>query len=168
MPRIALYPGSFDPPTNGHLSIIQRGLKMFDGLIVAVLRNPAKDAVFNVDERAQLLREAVNGDARACGVIYGNIADLKYEDRSRVVREELPQALQRLREKFDLVFSDPPYALRASQAVLDGLSTNDLMNPGARVVLEMDRRDATPQCPEGFRISDERRYGDTRVVIVTH
>ncbi|TMA31825.1 MAG: pantetheine-phosphate adenylyltransferase, partial [Deltaproteobacteria bacterium] len=64
MPRIALYPGSFDPPTNGHLSIIQRGLKMFDGLIVAVLRNPAKDAVFNVDERAQLLREAVNGDAR--------------------------------------------------------------------------------------------------------
>jgi len=64
MPRIALYPGSFDPPTNGHLSIIQRGLKMFDGLIVAVLRNPAKDAVFNVDERAQLLREAVNGDPR--------------------------------------------------------------------------------------------------------
>src|SRR5213082_2287634 len=64
MPRIALYPGSFDPPTNGHLSIIQRGLKMFDGLIVAVLRNPAKDAVFSVEERAQLLREAVNGDAR--------------------------------------------------------------------------------------------------------
>ena len=64
MARIALYPGSFDPPTNGHLSIIQRGLKMFDGLIVAVLRNPAKDAVFSVDERAQLLREAVNDDAR--------------------------------------------------------------------------------------------------------
>ena len=38
--RIALYPGSFDPPTNGHLSIIQRGLKMFDGLIVAVLIPP--------------------------------------------------------------------------------------------------------------------------------
>src|SRR5438067_2361485 len=96
------------------------------------LSRGAKSAVF------------VESDARACGVIHGNIADLKYEDRSRVVREELPQALQRLREKFDLVFSDPPYALRASQAVLDGLSTNDLMNPGARVVLEMDRRDATP------------------------
>src|SRR5437660_10958271 len=64
MARIALYPGSFDPPTNGHLSIIQRGLKVFDGLIVAVLRNPAKDAVFSVEERAQLLRDAVNGDAR--------------------------------------------------------------------------------------------------------
>jgi len=62
--RIALYPGSFDPPTNGHLSIIQRGLKMFDGLIVAVLMNPAKDAVFNVEERVQLLRDAVKGDPR--------------------------------------------------------------------------------------------------------
>src|SRR5207237_10510635 len=60
--RIALYPGSFDPPTNGHLSIIQRGLKMFDGLIVAVLKNPAKDALFSVDERVELLRGAVDGD----------------------------------------------------------------------------------------------------------
>src|SRR4051812_8740986 len=64
MARIALYPGSFDPPTNGHLSIIQRGLRMFDGLIVAVLRNPAKDALFAVDERVELLKGAVNGDPR--------------------------------------------------------------------------------------------------------
>ena len=64
MNRIALYPGSFDPPTNGHLSIIQRGLKMFDGLTVAILRNPAKDALFTVEERADLLREAVHGEPR--------------------------------------------------------------------------------------------------------
>jgi pantetheine-phosphate adenylyltransferase len=64
MARIALYPGSFDPPTNGHLSIIQRGLKMFDGLIVAVLKNPAKDAVFSVEERVALLKGAVNADPR--------------------------------------------------------------------------------------------------------
>ena len=64
MNRIALYPGSFDPPTNGHLSIIYRGLKMFDGLTVAVLNNSAKDAVFSVEERADLLREAVKGDPR--------------------------------------------------------------------------------------------------------
>ena len=62
--RIALYPGSFDPPTNGHLSIIHRGLNMFDGLIVAVLRNSAKDALFSVEERVELLKEAVNGDSR--------------------------------------------------------------------------------------------------------
>lgn len=62
--RTALYPGSFDPPTNGHLSIIQRGLKIFDGLTVAVLKNPAKDALFTVDERVELLREAVDNDPR--------------------------------------------------------------------------------------------------------
>src|SRR3954469_24905434 len=62
--RIALYPDSFYPPTNGQLSIIQRGLKMFDYLIVAVLMNPAKDAVFSVEERVELLKGAVNGDPR--------------------------------------------------------------------------------------------------------
>jgi pantetheine-phosphate adenylyltransferase len=62
--RIALYPGSFDPPTHGHLSIIQRGLKIFDGLTVAVLKNPAKDAVFSVDERVALLTEALRSDQR--------------------------------------------------------------------------------------------------------
>jgi len=62
--RIALYPGSFDPPTHGHLSIIHRGLQIFDGLTVAVLRNPAKDAVFTIEERVALLREAVGDDKR--------------------------------------------------------------------------------------------------------
>src|SRR5207302_9785513 len=62
--RIALYPGSFDPPTHGHLSIIQRGLKLFDGLTVAVLKNPAKDAVFTVEERVELLKGALGGDKR--------------------------------------------------------------------------------------------------------
>ena len=65
--RIALYPGSFDPPTHGHLSIIQRGLKIFDGLTVAVLKNPAKDAVFSVEERVDLLRGALRSDQRVQG-----------------------------------------------------------------------------------------------------
>jgi pantetheine-phosphate adenylyltransferase len=62
--RIALYPGSFDPPTQGHISIIQRGLKIFDGLTVAVLMNPAKDALFTVDQRVELLRKVVGNDPR--------------------------------------------------------------------------------------------------------
>ena len=54
----AIYPGSFDPLTNGHLSIIQRGLTMFDRLVVAVLNNPRKQAMFTVEQRKQLIREA--------------------------------------------------------------------------------------------------------------
>jgi len=54
---IALYPGSFDPVTNGHLDLIERGEKMFDLLIVAVLQNAGKKPLFSVDERVEMLRE---------------------------------------------------------------------------------------------------------------
>src|SRR6476659_3962920 len=57
---IAIYPGSFGPPTNGHLDLIERGSKIFDELIVAILRNPDKDPLFNVSERVAML-EALTG-----------------------------------------------------------------------------------------------------------
>jgi pantetheine-phosphate adenylyltransferase len=52
---IAIYPGSFDPPTNGHLDLIERGSKIFDELIVAILRNPDKDPLFSLGERRAML-----------------------------------------------------------------------------------------------------------------
>jgi pantetheine-phosphate adenylyltransferase len=54
---IAIYPGSFDPVTNGHLDLIERGEKMFDLVIVAVLRNVEKQPLFTVPERVEMLRE---------------------------------------------------------------------------------------------------------------
>lgn len=54
---IAIYPGSFDPVTNGHLDLIERGAKMFDTLIVAVLRNVGKQPLFSVPERVAMMRE---------------------------------------------------------------------------------------------------------------
>jgi len=55
---IAVYPGSFDPITNGHLDLIERGSKIFDELIVAILRNLGKDPLFSVGERLEMVREA--------------------------------------------------------------------------------------------------------------
>jgi len=55
MQRVAIYPGSFDPVTNGHLDIIERGLKLFDRVIVAVLHNPGKTALFTVQERKEMI-----------------------------------------------------------------------------------------------------------------
>jgi pantetheine-phosphate adenylyltransferase len=57
--RRAIYPGSFDPVTNGHLDIIERGAKLFDEIIIAVLVNPAKQALFTVEERREMLSEVL-------------------------------------------------------------------------------------------------------------
>ena len=57
----ALCPGTFDPVTNGHLDIIHRASRCLDGVVVAVLSNPAKEPLFTVDERVAMLKEAVAG-----------------------------------------------------------------------------------------------------------
>jgi pantetheine-phosphate adenylyltransferase len=62
--RTAVYAGSFDPPTNGHLWMIERGLEMFDGLIVAIGNNPSKSYSFSVEERLELLKESTGASER--------------------------------------------------------------------------------------------------------
>ncbi|MBI4575479.1 MAG: pantetheine-phosphate adenylyltransferase [Planctomycetes bacterium] len=57
----AVYPGTFDPPTRGHLDLMVRGARLFDRLVVAVGGNSAKDPIFRSDERVGLLREATEG-----------------------------------------------------------------------------------------------------------
>jgi pantetheine-phosphate adenylyltransferase len=59
MKMIAVYPGSFDPITNGHVDIIKRGLRMFDELIVLIAHNPNKKALFTVEERLEMIREVI-------------------------------------------------------------------------------------------------------------
>ncbi|MBI5416915.1 pantetheine-phosphate adenylyltransferase [Candidatus Poribacteria bacterium] len=58
MKKIAVYPGTFDPVTNGHIDIIERGKNIFNDIIVAVIKNPKKDTVFSSDERFLLLKQA--------------------------------------------------------------------------------------------------------------
>ena len=56
----ALYPGTFDPPTNGHIDLIQRGAKLFNHLTVAILNNPEKNPLFTVEERVEMLQEVTS------------------------------------------------------------------------------------------------------------
>ncbi len=61
MELCVVYPGTFDPITNGHTDLIRRGCQLFDHLIVAVAENPGKDAAFTLDERVELARETLAG-----------------------------------------------------------------------------------------------------------
>jgi cytidyltransferase-like protein len=61
----ALYPGTFDPPTNGHVDLIQRGSKLFEHLTVAILINPVKNPLFTVEERVEMLKEATASASRS-------------------------------------------------------------------------------------------------------
>jgi pantetheine-phosphate adenylyltransferase len=61
---LAVFPGSFDPMTNGHLDIVDRGLAVFDRVRLAILLNPEKQPLFSVDERLAIIREAYRGNPR--------------------------------------------------------------------------------------------------------
>jgi len=60
--KTAIYPGFFDPITNGHLSIVSRGLDIFDRLIIAILNNPKKEPLFSIHERIGMIQEALKGN----------------------------------------------------------------------------------------------------------
>jgi pantetheine-phosphate adenylyltransferase len=71
--KVAVYPGSFDPITYGHLDIINRGLKIFDEVIIAVAENPTKKALFTTEERVDLIREVLAGNGRATVDTFGGL-----------------------------------------------------------------------------------------------
>lgn len=64
MGKMAIYPGSFDPITNGHLSIVRRALTMFDSITIAVASNPMKKTFFTLDERMDLIQESIKNYER--------------------------------------------------------------------------------------------------------
>jgi pantetheine-phosphate adenylyltransferase len=112
--RIAIYPGSFDPPTLGHTTIIERAARLFDHVVVAVARNPGKNALFSTDERIEMLRElfghapSVAVDtfdgllvdyARlrgACAIVRGlrAVADFEYENQMASMNRTLAPGIE--------------------------------------------------------------------------
>jgi pantetheine-phosphate adenylyltransferase len=84
--RVAIYPGSFDPITNGHVDIIMRGAKIFDRIIVAILRNQEKQPLFSVEERMQMGRE-VFADEKTVEVksFGGLLVDFARQERAQVI-----------------------------------------------------------------------------------
>lgn len=80
----ALCPGSFDPPTNGHIDVIERAIESFDAVIIAVVDNPSKDELFTAEERAAMLGE-IFGDRVAIETFTGLLVDFSREVGADVV-----------------------------------------------------------------------------------
>jgi pantetheine-phosphate adenylyltransferase len=86
MRNIAVYPGSFDPITMGHVDIIQRGLKVFDKMIVAVLENPEKSPLFTTKERIEMIHQVFTEEKNIkVKAFHGLLVDFAKKNRARIV-----------------------------------------------------------------------------------
>ena len=114
MQKIAIYPGSFDPVTNGHLDILERGLKLFDKIIVAILTNPGKKFLFPLEERRAMLEESMKdfsnveidtfdgltvdyaSQRKAQGILRGlrALSDFEYEFQMALMNRRLNREVQ--------------------------------------------------------------------------
>jgi len=84
--KVVVYPGTFDPITNGHLSIISRALKIFDKLIIAILNNPQKVPLFSMEERIHMIREVLKGQSKIeIDSFDGLLVDYVVEKKTNVV-----------------------------------------------------------------------------------
>ena len=158
--RRAIYPGSFDPITNGHLDIIQRGCKLFDEIIIAVLVNPEKKPFFSVEERSEILGEVLKeidrGDCTLSvdsfeGLLVQYAADRKANAIVRGIRAisdyeyELQMALmnRRLEPAIETVFMIPTeiYSYVSSRLVKEVFSLGARIEGLVPPIVEQRMRD---------------------------
>lgn len=114
MKRIAVYPGTFDPVTNGHVDLVERSLRMFDKVIVAVAASPRKQPLFSLPERIAMFRQAVGGrknvqiegfdcllvdymkEKKAVGLLRGlrAVSDFEYEMQLALMNRRLDSSIE--------------------------------------------------------------------------
>jgi pantetheine-phosphate adenylyltransferase len=158
MPRkIAVYPGSFDPITFGHLDIINRGLKIFDKIVVAVAKNSVKNSLFTIEERIELITEVLTHNSRvkvdtfdgllvdyvreqgATVIIRGlrAISDFEYEFQLAQINRGITQDVETL-----FMMTSVPYSYLSSSVVKEvsslGGPVDGLVPPA--VMRELDRK----------------------------
>ena len=172
--RRAIFPGSFDPPTNGHLDIIKRSQPLFDEIIISVLNNPEKNPLFSVDERCDMIRDILpsveNGNCKitvesfsgltadfakkrgATAIVRGirAVSDYEYELRMALMNRRLEPEIETV-----FVMASPAVSFVSSSGVKEiaafGGNVEELVpEPVARRLKEMfpDGREGPPLSPQ--------------------
>ena len=135
MMKTVLYPGSFDPCTNGHLDVIARASKLFDRVVVAVLINHAKKPLFHVDERVAMLKQAVaaypNVEVRSFS---GLLVDFMREENAKIIIKGI-RAMSDFEYEFQMALTN--HALSCEIETLFIPTSKDYMFLSSSIVKEI-------------------------------
>jgi pantetheine-phosphate adenylyltransferase len=153
MPK-ALCPGSFDPPTNGHIDVIERSARHFEGVVVAVIANPSKQALFSLEERTEMLKGALHhldnieiasfdgllvdfAKQRGLGIVVKGlraVSDFEYELQMAQMNDELSPGLDTM-----FLTAKPEWAFLSSSLVKEvakfGGAVANMVPPGVATAL---------------------------------
>ena len=153
MKHIAVYPGTFDPVTNGHVDLVERSLRIFDELIVAVAANPKKAPLFPLDERIAMFKEAIPNfshviiegfdgllvdyvkQKKAAGIIRGlrAVSDFEYEMQMALMNRRLDSTIETV-----FLMPNEEYSFITSTIVKEAASYGgDVSSLVPKVVVEM-------------------------------
>lgn len=154
-PSIAVYPGTFDPITMGHVDIITRALNLFDKVIVAVAVNSAKDPIFSLEQRIEMIEKTFNGQKRIeVRSVKGLLVEFAYQQKARAIVRgiravsdfdyEFQLALmnRKLKREVDSIFLMPGFrwifisSSIIKDAARNGGDVSDLVPPHANAMLK--------------------------------
>ncbi len=165
--ELAVYPGSFDPITNGHVDIIRRGAKLFPRILVAVLENPKKATLFSVEERMEIIREIFKDPPRIeVEAFHGLLADFtKLRGARAVIRGvravsdfeyEMQMALmnQQLNPELETLFMMPSarYTFLSSSLVKEVFALGGSVRELVPSIVEQKLREKFAADPESLSI----------------
>jgi pantetheine-phosphate adenylyltransferase len=154
----AVYPGTFDPPTLGHIDLIHRGIGMVDELIVAVLANPGKDPLFSVEERVEMLKECLGGvPGVSVGSFSGLLVDYAVAMGCRAILRGL-RAVSDFEYEFQMALMNRRLDPRTDTLFL--MPNEEHVFVSSRIVKEVAQfgGDLSSLVPEPVRLRIERRF----------
>jgi cytidyltransferase-like protein len=113
--KLAIYPGTFDPITNGHIDILQRALEIFDTVIVAIAINASKKLLFTKEERLEMIREVVK-------------------------KMSVESFLENNKKSFDLVFYDPPFKMINPIDIINQIYKNNILSEKSILIFRSEKK----------------------------